>query len=352
MNKTTGLLLVNLGTPNSPQVRDLRPYLREFLSDPRVIDLPAIWRWLLVNLIIVPFRSPKSARLYQSIWDAKSGSPLLTHGQNLVRTVEDELIRQGTSGVKVELGMRYGQPSIASAIERLAAAGVDDVVVFPLFPQYSSAAFGSAVAKVYEVAGKLWNVPQVHVVGPYFNQSVYIEATAAIARKSIGKEAVGHVLFSYHGLPVRHCQKSVGVASVQCGSEGCCKLLAKENRNCYRAQCMETSRLLAQSLGLAADQWEVVFQSRFGRDPWIGPFLEQRIIELAQSGVSKLTVLTPSFTADCLETIEEIGVRAQESFTHHGGKELRLVPCLNADPKWTAAIVSLVRPALTAFGQC
>jgi ferrochelatase len=343
-----GLLLVNLGTPEGPNPENLRPYLREFLSDPRVLDIPSFLRWCLVNLIIVPFRSRKSAKLYQSIWDAKRGSPLLFHGKDLAFGVNEELVRETEGSVSVELAMRYGKPSIEGALSTFAGLGIDDIIVFPLFPQYSSAAFGSAVAKIYSVAAQMWNVPRVRVARPYFDHPDYIQAVATVARPLTEKIGdADRVLFSYHGLPIRHCRKSTPGESSTCGAENCCKKFNETNRNCYRAQCIETSRLLAKALQLDAARWETVFQSRFGRDPWIGPFLEQRIVDLAKSGVKRLVVLTPSFTADCLETIEEIGDRAKASFLANGGMELQLVPCLNAHPAWIAAIVKIVKPLIS-----
>jgi ferrochelatase len=338
-----GVLLVNLGTPDEPSARGLRKYLREFLMDPRVIDIPTVFRWILVNLIIAPFRSRKSAALYKSIWSDSTGSPLLANCKKLTSAVRKRL--EGESGKRyhVELAMRYGSPSIRETLSALHSRGVDDILVIPLFPQYSSAAFGSAVARVYELASSEWNVPRLQVVEPYYADNAYLDATAAAVEDAFDCSKFERVVFSYHGLPLRHCQKSVADGSFECrGSNDCCSVISDKNRNCYRAHCVATSQGLAERLGLAKSQWEIAFQSRFGRDLWIGPFLEERIQSLPGEGAKKVLVLTPSFTADCLETLEEIGERARHSFLAMGGTEFALAPCLNSHPKWVEAIATMV----------
>jgi ferrochelatase len=348
----TGLLLINLGTPDGPTAADVRPFLRQFLLDPRVLDLPGFFRWCLVNIIIAPFRSPKSAKLYQTIWDSKRGLlPLLANGRSLEQALRELFRAAPTNSVAVELAMRYGNPSIRSALNKFAECGIDDIVIFPLFPQYSSAAFGSAVAEIYEIAAEAWNVPRLSVVKPYYDHPDYIHAITDIARPVVTGERIDHWVFSYHGIPVRHCQKSLSDGTSVCGTATCCDKLTEINQNCYRAQCVDTSRRIAKSLGLKSGEWTTVFQSRFGRDQWIGPTLAQTVIDLATSGVKRLGVLTPSFTADCLETIEEIGVGIRESFLHHGGERLTLVPCLNAHPVWVEVMSKIAKNYLQAMAQ-
>lgn len=340
---TKGLMLVNLGTPDSTSVSDLRRYLREFLSDPRVIDINPIGRWLLLNLIILPFRPRKSAEAYEKVW-TDQGSPLMVYGRQLQAKVAERL----GDDVHVELAMRYQNPSIAAALDAFAGRGIDEIAVFPLFPQYSSAAFGSAVEKVYEEAGKRWDTPSIQIVPPYYEHPAMIEAFAGVARPVIDELAPDKVLMSFHGVPERHVVKS---DQSEDGSHclekiDCCAAITRVNRQCYRAQCFATARALADALGLAPSAWEVTFQSRLGRDPWIKPYTDERVEALAREGVKRVAVACPAFVADCLETIEEIGMQAREDFQAAGGEELRLVPSLNAEDAWADAVVRIVRESV------
>ncbi len=337
-----GVLLVNLGTPDSPEPRDVRGYLREFLSDPRVFDISPVARWLLVNLVILPVRPKQSAEAYRKIW-TPSGSPLLVHGRDLAGKVAAALGGE----VPVEIAMRYQSPSIGSALARLRERGIDRIVALPLFPQYSSSAWGSAAAKVFEEAGRLWDVPAVSVVPPFFDHPAFIEAQAEVARPIVAEARPEKVLLSFHGLPERHVRKSDASGGRHClQSESCCGRISWENRNCYRAQCFATARGLAQPLGLGPEAWEVSFQSRLGRDPWIRPYTDVRIEALARGGVRRLVVMCPAFVADCLETLEEIGMRGRESFLAAGGESFALVPCVNSDPVWVRGIVRLIGECL------
>ncbi len=339
-----GLMLVNLGTPDSTSTGDVRRYLREFLSDPRVIDISAVGRWLLLNLIILPFRPKKSAEAYRKIWTGR-GSPLRFHGWDLARKVQAELGDE----CLVELGMRYQNPSIAEVLRRFRVAGIDRIVVFPLFPQYSSAAWGSAVEKVYVEANRLWNVPVIQVVPPFYDHAAYIGACAARARPVLEEMRPDRVVMSYHGLPERHVIKSDETGGRHClATEGCCEGMVSANRNCYRAQCYATSRALAAELELEEGAWEVTFQSRLGRSPWIKPYTDLRINELAEAGVKRVVVLSPSFVADCLETLEEMEIRGAEDFRAHGGEELRLVGSLNSEDIWVRGVVRILRDAWNA----
>jgi ferrochelatase len=333
-----GVLLINLGTPRSTDTSDVRRYLREFLSDPRVLDINPVGRFFLLNLVILPRRPAQSAEAYEKIW-TDQGSPLLVYGEALAQGVAERLRGE----VPVELAMRYQDPSIGQALARLRERDVDQIAVVPLFPQYASAATGSALEALYREAATAWNVPNLVVVPPYFDHPAFIDAFAQVARPVLEDFEPEHLIMSFHGLPERHVVKSDESESGHClRSEDCCQQMVSANRNCYRAQCFATARALAAQLDLEADAWEVAFQSRLGRDPWIRPFTDQRVIALATSGVKRLAVLCPSFVADCLETLEEIGLRAAEDFQAHGGDELILVPSLNAEPVWVDAIVQLL----------
>ncbi len=333
----TGLLLINLGTPDEPKTGAVRRYLREFLSDPRVIDINPVGRFLLLNLIILPFRPAKSAEAYQQVWSER-GSPLLHHGVDLAERVAEHM---GTDW-KVELAMRYGNPSIAAALGRFRDAGIDRIVVMPLFPQYASSSSGSAIEAVFREAGKLWNVPSISVVEPFYNDDGFIDAFAALGRSTIDSMKADHVLFSFHGLPERQVKKSDDTGRHCLASDSCCDQIVTANRNCYRAQCFVTARRLAQQLKLDPEDYTICFQSRLGRTPWIRPYTDEVLDELAKAGKKRLAVYCPAFVADCLETLEEIGLRAKEQFLAAGGEALELVPSLNSSSKWVDAVVGLV----------
>lgn len=334
----TGLLLVNLGTPDSTSVGDVRRYLREFLSDPRVLDVPAIQRFLVLNLFILPFRPARSAHAYEKIWTDR-GSPLLSHTVDLAEKVAERLA--GTA--QVEIAMRYQNPSIAAALDRFRAAEVDRIVVLPLFPQYSSSAWGSAAEAVTRAAAARWNTPYLQFVPPFYDHPAFLDAFAGVAEEGMAELDPDFTLMSFHGLPERHVTKSDESGGDHClRRDDCCDAICPANRHCYRAQCFATARGLAERLGLGPDDYEVTFQSRLGRDPWIRPYTDVRLIELAQQGVRRLAVLSPAFVADCLETLEEIGLRAKQDFESHGGERLELIRSLNCDERWVDAIVEIV----------
>ncbi|MEZ4362248.1 MAG: ferrochelatase [Kofleriaceae bacterium] len=334
----TGLLLINLGTPEAPTPSAVRTYLREFLSDPRVIDINPVGRALLLNLVILPFRPKKSAHAYQSIWDAKRGSPLLYHSRDLAEGVAKALGPQW----KVELAMRYGAPSIPSALEALRDAGIDRVVVLPLFPQYASSSTGTALERVFALAGESWNTPWLDVVPPFYDDPGFLAAFAAVARTA-GIDDADHVLMSFHGLPERHVKKSDPTGSHCLSAAHCCDAVGTANRNCYRAQCFATARGIAGELGLAAERYTVCFQSRLGRTPWVRPYTDEIIDKIAKDGVRHVAVLCPSFVADCLETVEEIGLRAEAQFRAAGGEKLTMIPSLNASQAWIDVVARLAR---------
>ena len=330
-----GLLLINLGTPDEPTTPAVRRYLREFLGDPRVIDINPVGRALLLHLVILPFRPKKSAHAYRQIWDPERGSPLLYHSKDLVAGVATKL---GPTW-RVELAMRYGKPSIADAITALERAGVDRIVVLPLFPQYASSSTGTAVVRVMEVASERWNVPAIDVVPAFFADPGFLDAFAAVARSPLTDFKPDHTLFSFHGLPERQIVKTDATGTHCLKLATCCDTLA--NPNCYRAQSFHTARALAERLGLAAEDYTICFQSRLGKTPWIQPFTDHVIDDLAKAGKKRVAVLCPAFVADCLETVEEIGIRAREQFKAAGGDELVLVPSLNATQPWIDAVSAL-----------
>ena len=338
-----GLLLVNLGTPDAPETGPVRRYLREFLSDPRVLDLNPLGRWLLLNLIILPFRSPKSAHAYRTIWTEK-GSPLLVYSKELTAAVAERLAGE----YEVDLAMRYGNPSLPDAVARLRARGVRDFTVLPLYPQEAPSSSGSSLSRTYEVLSEPWDVPNVRAVPAFFDHPAFLDAFAQVARPVIEGARADYVLFSFHGVPERHIRKSDASGRHCLASAGCCDVLTDANRHCYRAQCFATARGLAERLGLACEGWSVSFQSRLGRTPWVHPYTDVVLPELAQRGVKRLAVMCPAFVADCLETVEEVAIRGREQFVASGGESLTLVPSLNGNPVWADAVVRLVREAEAA----
>ena len=337
-NGQVGVLLVNLGTPDSTSVGDVRRYLREFLSDPRVVDINPVGRWLLLNLIILPFRPAKSAEAYKSIW-TEDGSPLLVIEKELTEKLQKSL---GPSH-HVELAMRYGNPSVASGLERLMALQPRKIVVVPLFPQYSSAAFGSAVEKVLEEVKGNWNLPALEILPPFYEDPAFIEAFAAVGREALDDFDADHILFSYHGVPERQVQKSDPTGRHCLQRADCCAQMVEANRYCYRAQCFATTRALAEALQLSPGEHTTTFQSRLGRTPWIQPYTDEYLPELAKQGVKRVAVFCPAFVADCLETLEEIGIQADEDFKAVGGEAVKLIPSLNAHPKWVEALAGWIR---------
>ncbi|MFN7133932.1 MAG: ferrochelatase [Myxococcales bacterium] len=339
-----GLLLINLGTPDAPTTPAVRRYLREFLSDPRVIDLSPVGRWLLLNLVILPFRPAKSAHAYQKVWTDR-GSPLLFHSVDFTEKVRARLGARW----KVELGMRYGAPSLASALEKLKAAHVERLVVLPLYPQYSSAANGSSLEEIFRVLGPLPAVPPLLALEEFFDDPGFIDAFAAVGRPVLDEKRPDHVLFSFHGLPERQVKATESVPGHCAFDEGCCARISEANRHCYRAQSFATARLIAERLGLPAERWSVSFQSRLGRTPWIKPYTDEVLPALRARGVRRVAVFCPAFVADCLETLEEIAIRAREDFLSQGGEDLTLVPSLNATDAWVDAAVAMVRRQTERF---
>lgn len=333
----TGVLLVNLGTPDSYSVPDVRKYLRQFLMDGRVIDIPFIARFLLVNGIIAPFRAPKSAKVYKMVW-MPEGSPLLVYGKQLVPLVQQQL----GADFDVQLAMRYQNPSIASVLKPMLTQCYKKIIIVPLFPQYASATTGSVQQQVMEVLAKEQIIPQVHFISNYFNHPLFIKAFAEIGKKHMANTPFDHVIFSYHGLPERQIKKG-DVTATCLANKDCCQTLHNHNYFCYRAQCFATSRLLAGELGLKEGDYTVCFQSRLGSDPWIQPYAEEVIKDLPKKGYKKVLAMVPSFVADCLETIEEVGEQYKELFLEHGGEHWQMAESLNTHPLWVNAIADLIK---------
>lgn len=332
---TTGVLLINLGTPDSPAVKDVRRYLREFLSDPYVIDIHPIARFLLLNLIILPTRPKKSAEAYRAIWQA-DGSPLLTYSKALAEHAQTQL----GNHYKVALGMRYGNPSIAAAIDALKEC--DDIIVLPLFPQYSLAATETAIQKARMLSKKFWPPEKIRIIKDFYDNDAFITTQADLIALELAKVPTEKrlLLFSYHGLPERQIGKAANCDSI-CNKQQPCPVIQDGNQNCYRAQCYATSRALAKKLQLDNAQYMTTFQSRLGRIPWIKPYTDHVLDELAAQGLKHLVIACPSFVCDCLETLEEIGLRAQEQWIEAGGISLSLVPCVNGEASWVPSVLQV-----------
>lgn len=332
-----GILLVNLGTPDSPSVADVRKYLREFLMDGRVIDVNPVWRSILVKGIIAPFRGPKSAKLYQEIWSEK-GSPLLYYS-----ILQAELLQKKLGDdYQVEMAMRYQSPSIESALAKLKDAKVDSIKVLPLFPHYASASTGSVLEKVMNLVKQWQTIPPISFVNSFHDNELMIETFADNAIKH-QPENYDHILFSFHGLPQRQLIKSDHSGQHCLKIDNCCATLTENNKFCYSAQCHDTARLIVEKLGIEKDKFTVCFQSRLGKDPWVKPYTSEVVAELAKKGVKKLLVFCPAFVADCLETIYEVSVEYNEEFKALGGDHVQLVESLNDHPKWIEAMEQLVR---------
>lgn len=332
----TGVLLVNLGTPDSTATGDVRKYLREFLMDGRVIDIPSFPRWLLVNLIIAPFRSPKSAGEYRKLWTDR-GSPLLFHTEDLKAKVEKVL---DPSQYVVTMGMRYQSPSIESALEELMKAKVKKIIVLPLFPQYASATNGSVIDKVMEIVKGWQIIPEISFISNFIDHPLFLKAWEELGKEMMEKQEYDRFLFSYHGLPERQIRK--GSVDNYCQLGACCNKYGPSNQFCYRAQCFQTTRLIAGKLGLPEEKVMTCFQSRLGKDPWIQPYTEDMIKKLASEGVKKVLVFSPAFVADCLETTVEVGQEYKEQFEEMGGEHWDLVPSLNSGDTWVACVKELV----------
>jgi ferrochelatase len=318
---TTGVLLIQLGTPDEPTTPALRRYLRQFLADPRVIETPTPWQrlqWRLVlNLLILPTRPAQSAAKYRRIWDAKSGSPLL----HITRR-QTAALQQLLPDVPVRFGMQVGNPPVAEVLRELIRRGVDRLVVLPMYPQYSATTNASATDGLFTALLRERRVPALRVVPPFYNHAAYLDAVAAVIREELAKLPCPpeHYLLSFHGIPIKYAQRG----------------------DPYATHVKRTTFELVKRLGWERGQWTQTFQSLFGRDRWLRPYTEEKLRELARQGVRRVFVATPGFTTDCLETIDEIGYEAAEAFRHAGGEALHRCPCLNDHPAWVRAMQTIV----------
>jgi ferrochelatase len=328
-----GVLLVNLGSPDSPSVPDVRRYLNEFLMDSRVVDVAWPIRRFVVSTILIN-RPKESAHAYQKVW-LKEGSPLIVISKNVLKKV------QARVKVPVELAMRYQNPSIDGALRKLAGQGVDDLLLIPLFPQYAMSSFETAVERVKGLAAKIAPGMRITVQPPFYNAPEFITALVANSSEHLDK-GYDYLLFSYHGLPERQIRKSDLTGSHCLAKENCCEVASPAHATCYRAQCHQTTKAFAEKAGIPREKYSVSFQSRLGKDPWLKPYTDFEFERLAKQGVKKLLVICPAFVSDCLETIEEIGIRGREAFIQAGGEELEQIPCLNEHPLWIDALVGMV----------
>ena len=333
----TGLLIMNLGTPDAPTTEKVGTYLKEFLMDEYVVDLPKAIRWFLVNVIIVPNRSPKSAHAYSKVWTER-GSPLKFHSQDLTAKVAAKL----SAKYDVKLAMRYQNPSVHSVLSEWQKQDIREIKVMPLYPQYARASTLSSELKVAEVAKELNFDVNITYLKPFYRDTGYIDSFSEKIKDTLAIGSWDFLLFSYHGLPERQIRKSDTTKSFCLNSQNCCnEINPKNSEHCYRAHCYESSRLIAAKLGLPAEKWSVAFQSRLGVTDWITPYTDIVLNELADKGVKKLVIACPAFAADCLETLEEIEMRAEEQFLGRGGQTLTMVPSLNSSESWVNAVCTL-----------
>lgn len=320
-----GVLLCNLGTPDAPFTRELRRYLKEFLSDPRVVEVPRILWWLILNLVILRLRPSRSAKLYRSVW-SEQGSPLLVNCQAQVDGVKERLATHFGKEVPVVLGMRYGNPSIASALTELSQQNVRNIVVLPLYPQYCAATTGSTFDALAKTMMRSRWVPEIHFIGGYQQSVEYISALCNSIQRHVDQHGLpDKLMFSYHGTPQKYLEKG-------------------DPYHCY---CHQTTRLVREHMGLEESRVMSTFQSRFGREPWLQPYTDKTLEKLPEDGITHVALICPGFSSDCLETLEEIECEAREIFIEAGGREFHYIPALNAHPEHLDALTAIVRRHLT-----
>jgi ferrochelatase len=331
-----GIILMNLGSPDSTEVSDVRNYLKEFLMDKRVIDSPYLVRSILVKGLITPFRAPKSAEAYESIW-TEDGSPLVSITRQLREAVQ-ELVDQ-----PVEIAMRYGKPDMKTAYDRLVSKhpDIEEVVLVPLYPHYAMSSYETAVAHAKTVHRKCKYSFRISVVKPFYNNHDYIEALTASIKPYIADNNT-HLLFSYHSIPERHILKNDITGEHCLQSPNCCDVYSPCQKYCYRHQCLETTKLVVKELGLTPDRYSNSFQSKLGRSEWLKPATTARMEQMPKEGIKNLLVVCPSFVADCLETLEEIAIREKENFLNAGGENFAYIPCMNVQPLWVKTVVRLI----------
>ncbi len=328
------VLLVNLGSPDAPTAPAVRRYLREFLMDGRVLDTPWPVRLCVVNFAILPKRSHESAHAYSTVWTPE-GSPLVVISGRVQKLLQQRL------SVPVELAMRYQNPSIDNAVRNLAAQGVTETLLIPLFPHYAMSSYESAVVRVRDAVRRFAPAMKLEVVPAFYDAPDYIDALVASARGYLDG-GYDHLLFSFHGLPERHMRKADVTGRHCLAAVRCCETPSEAHKTCYRAQCLKTMRDFVAKAGVPANKFSCSFQSRLGKDPWLKPYTDLELERLPKEGIRKLLVICPAFVSDCLETIEEIGGRGRDTFLQAGGKEFEMIPCLNEHPLWLRALEGMV----------
>lgn len=328
---------MNLGSPDSPEVKDVRRYLNEFLMDERVIDIPYLLRLLLVKGIITPFRASKSSKAYQSIWTSE-GSPLIVLSKQLQKAYQQQ------TDMPVALAMRYGNPTPKAAFDELLRVdpAIEEVIAVPLYPHYAMSSYETAVEHARQTHKQYQYKFKLSFVAPFYNNTDYIQALSESIRPHL-QEHFDHVLFSYHGIPERHIHKADITRSHCLSSADCCIKDSPAHAYCYRHQCFDTTERVATQLNIPKGRYSVSFQSRLGRDEWLKPYTAQRLKEMPAEGIKKLVIVCPAFISDCLETLEEIAEEGKEIFLHAGGEHFTIVPCLNVNPLWVQALDKLVR---------
>ena len=337
MQTKKGIILMNLGSPDSTSVRDVRKYLNEFLMDEIVIDIPIIPRTLLVKGIIVPFRSPKSAKAYQSIW-WEDGSPLVVLTKQLQKAVIEKFTEP------VEIAMRYGNPNPKTAFDNLLkqVPDLEEVILFPLYPHYAMSSYETAVEYMYAIHKKNNYSFKLKTIAPYYKDANYIEALANSIKPYLQND-FDKLLFSYHGVPERHIKKGDTTHCHCLQVNDCCNVASPAHAQCYRHQTFVTTQLTTDALQLPKEKVEQTFQSRLGQDKWLTPYTARRLSELPKEGIKKLVVACPAFVSDCLETLEEIAEEGKHIFMEAGGESFTMVPCLNTNEQWVETIATLVR---------
>ncbi|HET6765938.1 MAG TPA: ferrochelatase [Chitinophagaceae bacterium] len=330
-----GIILMNLGSPDSTGVKDVRKYLNEFLMDERVIDMPYLSRLLLVKGIIVPFRAPRSAEAYKTIW-WKEGSPLI----ELTKQLQAAVQRQTRETVTI--AMRYGNPSPKDAYDELVGKveGLEEVILFPLYPHYAMSSYETAVECMKEVHAKENYKFRLTTIKPYYNNADYINAMTENMKPYLNED-YDHILFSYHGVPARHIKKSDSTGSHCLQVENCCEVSCPAQEFCYRHHCFTTTKLITSQLNIPADKFSISFQSRLGKG-WLEPFTDIRLEQMPKEGIKKLLIICPAFVSDCLETLEEIAEGGKETFMHAGGESYKMIPCLNVHPLWVSTIANWI----------
>ncbi len=331
------LVLMNLGSPDSTEVKDVRKYLKEFLMDERVIDSPFLSRYLLVNGIIAPFRAPKSAHAYQKVW-TKDGSPLIVLTKQLKEALQKQLEEP------IEIAMRYGKPNIKNAFDNISSkhSDIEEVILLPLYPHYAMSSYETAVVQAEEVFAKGKYPFKITTIKPYYNNPDYIHALSESIRPYT-EQAYDKILFSFHGLPERHMQKADITGKHCLKAANCCETDSPAHAHCYRHQCFTTTRLVTEHLNIPKSKYDISFQSRLGREEWLKPYTDFRLKEMPAEGVKKLLIVCPAFVSDCLETLEEIAMQGKDTFMNAGGESYTFIPCMNTQAPWVNTIVKWVK---------